>query len=118
MKNKTEINGEKKIYLTCKEKKNQGKIIIVRLCMDSTPSHVIRVLSLVGYDVQHGYQRSSSNLLTDEHWDVLWSHSFPFGSMPELKNIRRHQKVNKVPGMGYITNKVSFLADSLQMNSE
>ena len=110
------MEKKKEIYLTCKEKKNQEKIIIVMYGF--YPSHVIRVLSLVGYDVQHGYQRSSSNLLTDEHWDVLWSHSFPFGSMPELKNIRRHQKVNKVPGMGYITNKVSFLADSLQMNSE
>ena len=71
-------------------------------------NHVIRVLTLVGYDVQSGYKTSSSSHQTDENWDLLWTHSYPFGSMPELKHLRRHQKVNKIPGMGFITNKVSF----------
>ena len=80
--------------------------------LDDYLNHVIRVLSRVGFHVRRGYVSPgvTSSLDTDEDWHVLWSHVYPFGDMPELKRIHRHQRVNKIPGMGFITNKASVCA--------
>ena len=75
--------------------------------LDDYLHHVMRVLSLVGYEIRRGYRKAASPAQTDADWNILWSHVYPFIDMPELKNIRKHQKVNKLPGMGYITNKAS-----------
>ena len=69
-------------------------------------NHVIRVLSVVGYEVRLGYNAAASSSQPDDDWNVLWSHTYPFVDKPELQNLGAHQKVNKIPGMGHITNKV------------
>jgi len=69
-------------------------------------SHVIRVLSTLGYkvDVISGDIGSNSTF----NWKILWSHSYPFNSRLQLKKLKPDQRVNKLPGMGYITNKVDL----------
>lgn len=42
-------------------------------------------------------------------WDLLWAHDYPFRVMyPKLHNLRPHQRVNHLPGCGFITNKVDL----------
>jgi hypothetical protein len=67
--------------------------------------HVIRVLRAVGYDVTHEYPLAWGPVTSDA-WDIMWTHKYPFHNIPELKKMREHQRVNKIPGMGCITNKV------------
>lgn len=63
------------------------------------------VLSRLGY-------KNSSNL-TD--WDLLWAHDYPFKTLnSELLTLKAHQKVNKLPGSGYITNKVELATSGLK----
>ena len=40
-------------------------------------------------------------------WDVLWSHQYPFQSLPKetWKNLKPHQRVNHFPGTGCFTSK-------------
>ncbi|KAK0410628.1 hypothetical protein QR680_005241 [Steinernema hermaphroditum] len=68
-------------------------------------SHVIEVLDRLGYKIVTGNQSLNSG------WDVLWNHEYPFNLKmikPHIAHLRRHQKVNHVPGSGYYTSKVSL----------
>ncbi|XP_003395797.2 probable tubulin polyglutamylase ttll-15 [Bombus terrestris] len=43
------------------------------------------------------------------NWDLLWAHDYPFRSLSSsLKKLKAHQRVNHIPGCGYITNKVDL----------
>ena len=59
---------------------------------------MITVFGRVGY-TQGGPPASS--------WDVLWSHQYPFGTLPPetWRNLKPHQKINHFPGTGCFTSK-------------
>ena len=42
-----------------------------------------------------------------DDWSVLWSHEYPFKSLPPdaLKKLKPHQKINHFPGSGCFTYK-------------
>lgn len=53
----------------------------------------------------YGFQKNN----TEESWDVLWTHQYPFTIYKDtLKNLKHYQKVNHFPGCGYFTNKVDL----------
>lgn len=61
--------------------------------------HVHLVLERVGFE-------KSSN---ETDWNLLWAHDFPFTALyPSMKNLKPHQRVNHIPGIGFITNKVNL----------
>ncbi|KAG1701320.1 Tubulin polyglutamylase TTLL6 [Nymphon striatum] len=67
--------------------------------------HVVNVFEKIGY-ISRG---------EDTHWDVLWSHDYPFSELKSaLSELKSHQKVNHFPGTGYITNKVSLATSNLK----
>ncbi|ODN04837.1 Tubulin polyglutamylase TTLL6 [Orchesella cincta] len=58
-----------------------------------------------------GYARVN---VSDENWDVLWSHDYPFRVLNEqLVKLKPSQKVNHFPGSGYITNKMNLATSDL-----
>ncbi|EDV24017.1 uncharacterized protein TRIADDRAFT_57067 [Trichoplax adhaerens] len=64
--------------------------------------HPIKVFERVGYVMKKDFPQK---------WDVLWSHEYPFTETKVYNMIRQmkpHQKVNKFPGSGFITNKASL----------
>ncbi|OQR76401.1 tubulin polyglutamylase TTLL4-like [Tropilaelaps mercedesae] len=66
--------------------------------------HVVDVFQRVGYRVV---------TRKPPRWDVLWSHEYPFGDLSyEVNNLTPGQRVNHIPGTGYITNKVSLATGS------
>ncbi|XP_047116406.1 probable tubulin polyglutamylase ttll-15 isoform X1 [Schistocerca piceifrons] len=67
--------------------------------------HVEAVLRRLGY--------SRTVAINSSEWDLLWAHDYPFRTMPELRNLKPHQKVNHFPGSGYITNKVDLSTSNL-----
>ena len=69
--------------------------------------HVIKVFQQVGYEVATGPKQPL-------HWDVLWSHEYPFMKSFSLPQIESHQKVNHFPGSGFITNKVNLATSGLK----
>ncbi|XP_067942028.1 probable tubulin polyglutamylase ttll-15 [Watersipora subatra] len=70
--------------------------------------HVTGVLESLGYSLDGG---------TYSDWNVMWAHDYPFGDA-KLKevmlNLKPHQKVNKWPGSGYVTSKVSLATSSIR----
>jgi tubulin monoglycylase TTLL15 len=59
-----------------------------------------------------GYVRVNYNLSDD--WSVLWAHDYPFTKIkPVLLKMKRHQRVNKFPGSGFVTNKVNLATSKL-----
>ena len=59
-----------------------------------------------------GYVRVNYNLTDD--WSVMWAHDYPFTEIkPVLMKMKKHQKVNKLPGSGYVTNKVNLATSNL-----
>jgi len=61
-----------------------------------------------------GYQTTENN---SSDWDVLWAHDYPFQALqPALKNLQANQRVNKFPGTGYITTKVSLATSTGGLN--
>ncbi|KAK0164388.1 hypothetical protein PV328_003024 [Microctonus aethiopoides] len=61
--------------------------------------HVSSVLTRLGY-------RRGSN---ESDWDLLWAHDYPFRILANnLKNLKHYQKINHIPGCGFITNKVDL----------
>ncbi|CAG5128946.1 unnamed protein product [Candidula unifasciata] len=47
-------------------------------------------------------------------WIVAWFHDFPFTNYAEvMKNLKPYQKVNHLPGSGYLTNKVNLAQTNL-----
>lgn len=67
--------------------------------------HVEAVLHRLGY--------SRTTAINSSEWNLLWAHDYPFRTMPELRNLKPHQKVNHFPGSGYITNKVDLSTSNL-----
>ncbi|KAJ1528388.1 hypothetical protein ONE63_006803 [Megalurothrips usitatus] len=68
-------------------------------------------------DGRYGHLKHVNNLMKrlgyeearlEDNWDVLWSHPYPFTSLPALKHLQPHQKVNHFPGSGFITNKANL----------
>ncbi|CAB4068124.1 TTLL15 [Lepeophtheirus salmonis] len=63
--------------------------------------HVINIFNRAGY-LRVNYNSTNS-------WDVMWSHDYPFKKIkPLMKQLKPFQKVNKLPGSGYVTNKVNL----------
>lgn len=61
--------------------------------------HVFIVLNKLGY------HRGTN----DSNWDLLWSHEYPFRVLPtNFHSLKPHQRVNHIPGLGFITNKVDL----------
>lgn len=54
-----------------------------------------------------GFTRVTYN--TSDDWSVMWAHDYPFEKIkPIMMNMKSHQKVNKLPGSGFVTNKVNL----------
>lgn len=59
-----------------------------------------------------GYQIALERPTT---WDVMWSHEYPFGTSPvkmHLSNLRDDQRINKMPGSGFVTSKVELASST------
>ncbi|XP_040571969.1 probable tubulin polyglutamylase ttll-15 [Lepeophtheirus salmonis] len=68
--------------------------------------HVINIFNRAGY-LRVNYNSTNS-------WDVMWSHDYPFKKIkPLMKQLKPFQKVNKLPGSGYVTNKVNLATSGL-----
>lgn len=82
-------SGKKKYVAYIKDRNANDK--------DGILKHVHLVLERVGYEI-------SSN---DTPWDLLWAHDYPFGVFyPSLSKLKPNQRVNHVPGIGFITDKL------------
>lgn len=84
-------------------------LLFVPLQMDLKHlKHVYSVFERVGY------QTTENN---SSAWDVLWAHDYPFQALqPALTNLQPNQRVNKFPGTGYITTKVSLATSTGGLN--
>ena len=60
-------------------------------------------------------------------WDVLWSHQYPFNTLPPetWRNLKPHHKINHFPGTGCFTSKprlatlpYSFIPKAFQLPSQ
>lgn len=71
--------------------------------------HVEVVLRRFGYE-EVPFNASSTD------WTVMWAHDYPFNTIKtiDFKNLRPCQKVNHVPGCGFITNKVDLSTTRLK----
>jgi len=68
--------------------------------------HVYNVLE------RAGYSKVSYNVSQD--WSVMWAHDYPFKKLKHLMtNLRPGQRVNKLPGSGFVTNKVNLATSDL-----
>ncbi|KAI1302332.1 Tubulin polyglutamylase TTLL6 [Halotydeus destructor] len=67
--------------------------------------HVFDVFERLGYRIVNG---------TEEPWDVLWAHDYPFTPAILNSQVLPHQRVNHFPGSGFITNKVSLATSGLK----
>lgn len=67
-------------------------------------NHVMRVLERIGY--VRGTNTSN--------WDLLWAHDYPFGYVKSLNHLKPNQRVNKFPGSGWITNKLSLATSNIK----
>lgn len=65
--------------------------------------NVFNILERLGY-------RNTSDA---SEWDLMWAHDYPFRAF-QLHALKPHQKVNKIPGSGYITNKVDLATSELK----
>lgn len=67
--------------------------------------NVVEVFQKIGFQVVSGNQ-------SDQDWDVLWSHPYPFtkpATAKSVKDLKPWQRVNHFPGSGFITNKVNLI---------
>lgn len=71
--------------------------------------HVEIVLQRFGYE-ETLFNESSSD------WTLMWAHDYPFNKLKDIdfKNLKPCQKVNHVPGCGFITNKVDLSTTRLK----
>ena len=54
-----------------------------------------------------GFSKVSYN--TSDDWSVMWAHDYPFKKIkPVMMKMNSYQKVNKLPGSGFVTNKVNL----------
>ena len=69
--------------------------------------HVFNVLEHVGFY----YVNNTAN----ENWSLLWAHEYPFNNEEKtrfISNMKGFQKVNKIPGLTYLTNKILLVTSS------
>lgn len=60
-----------------------------------------------------GFVRVSYNVSDD--WMLMWAHDYPFKKIrPVIMKMKKHQKVNKFPGSGFVTNKVNLATSGLE----
>ena len=68
--------------------------------------HVYRVLE------RAGYVRGNYNATDD--WTLMWAHDYPFKKIrPVIMRMKSWQRVNKLPGSGFVTNKVNLATSGL-----
>ena len=69
---------------------------------DHPLSHVITVFNRIGYTLGG----------PADNWNVLWSHEYPFKSLPPKtwSLLKPHQKINHFPGTGCFTFKPQLAA--------
>ncbi|KAI6176121.1 hypothetical protein M3Y97_00764200 [Aphelenchoides bicaudatus] len=70
--------------------------------------HVVNVFERLGYKVHKG------RLDKRVKWSVLWNHEYPFSRpdlLSEINAVNSKQRINHIPGSGFITSKV-FLAQT------
>ena len=68
---------------------------------------VFNVLEHVGFY----YVNNTAN----ENWSLLWAHEYPFNNEEKtrfISNMKGFQKVNKIPGLTYLTNKILLVTSS------
>ncbi|XP_064621369.1 probable tubulin polyglutamylase ttll-15 isoform X2 [Lineus longissimus] len=91
-----EGGGARNIYWVDAKNTNSGYL-----------KHVFRVLESVGYRVGDMHSQ----------WTLMWSHEYPFGR-PEFnklfENLKPHQRINKFPSSGSITNKNNLATSALK----
>jgi len=75
---------------------NQGKY------SNSYVRHVTETFQKLGYERVNGS--------AGEDWDILWSYEGPFGS--KGVTVKKHQRVNYVPGSSLLTHKATFSTGS------
>ncbi|RZF34125.1 hypothetical protein LSTR_LSTR003535 [Laodelphax striatellus] len=67
------------------------------------------------YNVFHSFGYKRQELNSNDDWDVLWSHDYPFRKLnTAMRNLKPHQKVNHFPGTGYITNKMDLATSNIK----
>lgn len=71
--------------------------------------HVENVLRRFGYE-ETPFNASSTD------WTLMWAHDYPFNAIKtiDFKNLQPCQRVNHVPGCGFITNKVDLSTTQLK----
>lgn len=71
--------------------------------------HVEIVLQRFGYE-EAPFNASSSD------WNLMWAHDYPFNTLKQIdfKKLKPCQRVNHIPGCGYITNKVDLSTTRLK----
>uniref|UniRef100_A0ABM0H100 Tubulin polyglutamylase TTLL7-like n=1 Tax=Saccoglossus kowalevskii TaxID=10224 RepID=A0ABM0H100_SACKO len=68
-------------------------------------NHVIAVFERLGF-LRGG---------PESEWDVIWAHDYPFVELSKhLMNMLPHQRINHIPGIGFITNKVYLATSNLK----
>ncbi|KAF5272440.1 hypothetical protein FQA39_LY07908 [Lamprigera yunnana] len=95
--------------LECEEKKIRHTYKRYWIYGDNVKSgyleNVFRILDRLGY-------KNGSNA---DDWDLLWAHKYPFFDLhSKLDRLKPYQKVNKLPGSGFITNKVNLATSDLK----
>lgn len=69
--------------------------------------HVNNVLRRLGFERVTENQSSTA--------DLLWAHDYPFTKIrSKILELKAHQKVNHVPGCGFLTNKVDLATTKLK----
>ena len=68
--------------------------------------HVYRVLERAGY--------VRTNYNTSDDWNLMWAHDYPFKKIrPVMMKMKKGQRVNKLPGSGFVTNKVNLAVSGI-----
>lgn len=68
--------------------------------------HIIDALLKFGHKLSFSGSITPSKVLNDlQHYDLIWTHDYPFTSITKLEPL---QRVNHFPGTGFITNKLTL----------
>ncbi|KAF7991959.1 hypothetical protein HCN44_010760 [Aphidius gifuensis] len=82
------LNESKPVYWLFSKSKSENHL-----------KHVVIVLDRLG--LHRGTDKSD--------WNILWSHEHPFSQLStNFRGLKSHQRVNHIPGFGFITNKVDL----------
>lgn len=61
-----------------------------------------------------GYEEADLNTSSSD-WTLMWAHDYPFNNVPiDFKSLQPCQRVNHIPGCGFITNKVDLSTTRLK----